>query len=87
MWRKNYIKTGIASHKKGTSEELVETMNTFYQNMPEAMRPQLRDKKAGARVNRSELYFADRNSVLSTAVANEDAFRGQALDRMPFAPK
>lgn len=80
MWRKTYVKTGIASHKKGTSQELVETMNTFFQNMPEVIRPKLRDSKKGARVSRDELQFDDRNSVLSTAVANEDAFRGQALD-------
>lgn len=80
MWRRNMVKTGIASHKKGTSEELVETLNTYFQNMPQVMRPTLRNTAKAARVNRNELYFADRNSTLSTAVANEDAFRGQSLD-------
>jgi hypothetical protein len=80
MWRLTYVKTGIASHKKGTYQELVETCNTFYQNMPLSIQPKLRANKRGARVSKDDMQFDDRNSVLSCSVAQEDAFRGQVLN-------
>src|ERR1700686_3331673 len=80
MWRLSYVKTGIASHKKGTYQELVETMNTFYQNFPLSIQPKLRANKRGARVSKDDMQFDDRNSVLSCSVAQEDAFRGQVLN-------
>jgi hypothetical protein len=80
MWRSMHINAAIAAHRKPTLLGLVETINTFYENLPLEFRPVLRSKKTNTRVNKDELYFDDRKCQLTPVVAKSDALRGQNLD-------
>jgi hypothetical protein len=87
LWRRKYTNAGLAASMRGTADGLIETFNIFYESMPEGvtfngmkLRPELRSKKAGARINKDESYWDDRKCSLTTAVAKKNAFRGQNLD-------
>jgi hypothetical protein len=81
MWRKTQVRTLIATQNKGTTlNAMMETMDRFYQSLPEGFRPSLRAKGAD-RISKDELYFDDRKSACIPVGADvKDAGRGDAFD-------
>lgn len=81
MWRKNQIRTMIAVAKKGAQMNvMMETMDRFYQSLPEGFRPTLRSK-GGERLSKEEVYFDDRKSGANIVAADlKDSGRSDALD-------
>jgi len=81
MWRKTQIRCLIATQNKGTTlNAMMETMDRFYQSLPEGYRPTLRAKGAD-RVSKDEMYFDDRKSACIPVAADvKDAGRGDAFD-------
>lgn len=80
MWRKAHVRTMIAVAKKGlTMNVVLETMDRFYQSLPEGFRPKLRGH--GERVTKEEVYFDDRKSGANIVAADvKDSGRSDALD-------
>lgn len=80
MWRKNHVRTMVAVAKKGlTMNVVLETMDRFYQSLPEGFRPKLRGH--GERVTKEEVYFDDRKSGSNIVAADvKDSGRSDALD-------
>jgi len=84
MWRRGLTNCTLISHKKDTAESLIQTCNKFYQNMPDQLRPKLRDESK-KKLNRNEIYFSSLNdyvlnSSMNTAVSTADVGRGESLD-------
>lgn len=81
MWRTMSVRTMVAVANKGTSmNALMETMDRFYQSLPEGFRPGLRAKGA-ERISKEEIYFSDRKSGgYFVAAEKKDAARGDAFD-------
>jgi len=80
MWRQTNYRAGVVAYEaKTTLNELNETMATFYDNLPENAKPQLR-AAGGKRVSKEEVYFNDRKSRCLFAVQKPKAIRGVALD-------
>ena len=81
MWRKSGIRCMAAVQAKGlTMNVLSETMDRFYQSLPEGFRPQLRSKGA-ERLSKEEVYFDDRKSGCNFVAADlKNSGRSDALD-------
>lgn len=80
MWRQENYRAGVVAYEKQTTlKELNETMATFYDGLPENMKPKLR-AAGGKRVSKEEVYFDDRKSRCLFAVQTPKAIRGSALD-------
>lgn len=82
MWRQQHYRSAtVAYEKKTTLAELNETMNTFWEGLPEGYRPKLRaHKKSGGRLAKEEVYFDDRKSKNIFAVQSPKAIRGIPLE-------
>ena len=81
MWRKSGIRCMAAVQAKGlTMNVLAETMDRFFQSLPEGFRPQLRAKGA-ERLSKEEVYFDDRKSGCNFVAADlKNSGRSDALD-------
>ncbi len=81
MWRSTQTRTFIAVKAKGsTMKAMMETMDRFYQSLPNNFRPSLRAKGA-KRVSAEEIYFEDRRSAGYVIAADvPDSARGDAYD-------
>jgi len=81
MWRQNrYRGAVVAYEKKTTLKELNQTMSTFYEALPEGYKPALRQKHAGATINKEDVFFADRQSYCDFIVQTPKAIRGVPKD-------
>lgn len=81
MWRSMYVHTLLSAQLKPTLQTLLETMDIFYQNMPDGCRPTLRQRTSFSRVPKDGLEFADRHSNLLPVVSKTvDIARGHAID-------
>lgn len=80
MWRRSHVYCLIAAHKKSTLGVMLETINTYYESLPEGMRPSLRDKIIGARIPKHEVYLGDRHSMAMITPAKGDSGRGPSFD-------
>ena len=81
MWRKTNIRCMVAVQQKGlTMNVLTETMDRFFQSLPEGFRPRLR--AAGKeRISKEEVYFDDRKSGCNFVAADKkNSGRSDALD-------
>lgn len=81
MWRMTQVRTFISVKAKGsTMKAMMETMDRFYQSLPENFRPALRAKGA-SRISKEEIYFEDRRSAGYVIAADmPDSARGDAYD-------
>lgn len=81
MWRTMHVRTMISVKSKGTTmRAFMETMDRFYQSLPEGYRPTLR-AKGGTRLTTEEIYFDDRRSGGYVVAADiPDSARGDAYD-------
>ncbi len=81
MWRQTHYRGGIVAYeKKTTLAELNETMNTFWDGLPDGYKPKLRTSGKNARISKEEVYFDDRKSRSLFAVQSPKAIRGLPLD-------
>jgi len=80
MWRQGSYRAGVVAYEKQTTlKELNECMATFYEGLPDSLKPKLR-AAGGKRVSLGEVYFDDRKSNCMFAVQTPKAIRGVARD-------
>jgi len=81
MWRSMYQRCLLSANMRPTLQVMLETINIFYNSLPEGFRPRLREGfRPDARIPRHEVYFADRQSWLILCVSKSvDITRGHAF--------
>lgn len=80
MWRGLNINCGLSSAEKPTYLAMMQMMTTFYDNLPEEMKPELRSPNSKARINLTSMEFIKQHCTFNTGTAKGDAFRGQNID-------